>query len=218
MEIDSGAPTRCEGDLLHGGLGHRYSSPVQVLLQSLIELGEPPKLQFRHRLLFALAVVVGTGLVGGRHDGIVEAWVAATGVLRRGGSEVDVNARRIGDLGGDAGQLILGEARVMLWSGQRGYRACCVRVDALAKQGAGCLVFHAVGSCDAAGGGGCVKSATRMEELVSSPPCFSSHPVAKLWFVPHTSASPHGSAHERRRRRPALDRALRRTDVRARSR
>lgn len=49
--------------VLHGSLRHRYSPPIEILLQSLVQLCKPPKLQFRHRLLLALAVVVRADLV-----------------------------------------------------------------------------------------------------------------------------------------------------------
>lgn len=52
---------------LHGSLGNRDSSAVQVLLQSLVELIETAKLQFSHALLLASAGVVVTNLVRLRH-------------------------------------------------------------------------------------------------------------------------------------------------------
>lgn len=52
---------------LHGSLGNRDSSAVQVLLQSLVELIETAELQFGHALLLASAGVVVTNLVWLRH-------------------------------------------------------------------------------------------------------------------------------------------------------
>ena len=54
---------------LESGLGHGYSSAVEVLLQTLVEFCKPPKLQLGHRLLLALAIVVAADLVGARHGG-----------------------------------------------------------------------------------------------------------------------------------------------------
>lgn len=56
-------------DILHGGLGNWYSSAVQILLQSLVELIESAQLQFCHALLLATAGVVCANLVRCGHGG-----------------------------------------------------------------------------------------------------------------------------------------------------
>lgn len=52
---------------LNRRLRHRYSPPVQVLLQPLIQLCKPSKLQLGHRLLLAFAGIVLADLVRRRH-------------------------------------------------------------------------------------------------------------------------------------------------------
>ena len=60
----SSPPFPAKSNVLHRGLRHGYSPSVEVFLQSLVQLGEPSKLQLCHGLLLALAVVVGADLVG----------------------------------------------------------------------------------------------------------------------------------------------------------
>lgn len=62
---------RCDSraDSLHGCLGNRNPSTVQVLLQSLVELIETAQLQLGHALLLASTGIVVTDLVRRRHCG-----------------------------------------------------------------------------------------------------------------------------------------------------
>jgi hypothetical protein len=84
-------------DVLHSGFRHRYPPPVQVLLQSLVQLGQPPKLELGHGLFPGSTIVVGADFVRrSRHDcgGTIEALFRPT----RGKSfgrvvEGDVDAR-----------------------------------------------------------------------------------------------------------------------------
>lgn len=61
---------------LHGSLRDGYPSAVQVLLQTRVELRQPPQLQLSHALLLALAITDVAGFVRGRHyevaRGVVE--------------------------------------------------------------------------------------------------------------------------------------------------
>lgn len=56
-------------NVLQRCLRHGYPSAVEVLLQSLVEFCEPPKLQLGHGLLLALAIVVCADFVGSGHGG-----------------------------------------------------------------------------------------------------------------------------------------------------
>lgn len=58
-----------QSDILHGGLRNWYSSAVQILLQSLVELIESAQLQFCHALLLATTSVVCANLIRCGHGG-----------------------------------------------------------------------------------------------------------------------------------------------------
>ena len=61
------APKGNWDNILHRSLRNGYPPPIEVFRQALVELREPSKLQFRHRLLLAFASIIGTDFVRGGH-------------------------------------------------------------------------------------------------------------------------------------------------------
>ena len=63
VEARTRRDARALRDLLHGRFRDGYSSAVEVLLQSLVELIQATELEFGHALFLAATSVVGANLV-----------------------------------------------------------------------------------------------------------------------------------------------------------